>query len=105
MVDPFPVEKCNNYNIKSPYGDFQRPGQPREPSSGSPTSGPTMEPTSSIHTPAFAHHGVAWSPFFENKLAIASSANYGLIGNGRLQVASLSGAFVQPKLVANIDRM
>ncbi|KAG9054209.1 peroxisomal targeting signal 2 receptor [Serendipita sp. 407] len=105
MVDPFPVEKCNNYNIKSPYGDFQRPGQPREPSSGSPTSGPTMEPTSSIHTPAFAHHGVAWSPFFENKLAIASSANYGLIGNGRLQVASLSGAYVQPKLVANIDRI
>ncbi|PVG04801.1 WD40 repeat-like protein [Serendipita vermifera] len=51
-----------------------------------------MEPTTIIHTPAFAHHGVVWSPFYDNRLAIASAANYGLLGNGRLQVVSLSGA-------------
>lgn len=49
-----------------------------------------MDPVSVLSTPAFAHHGVAWSPFYENKLAIAASANYGLLGNGRLSVATLA---------------
>ncbi|KAG8831295.1 peroxisomal targeting signal 2 receptor [Serendipita sp. 399] len=69
-----------------------------------------MEPATVIQTPAFAHHGVAWSPFFENKLAIASSANYGLIGNGRLHVVALSSLSANavsqaPKLNANTDRI
>jgi peroxin-7 len=55
-----------------------------------------MEPTTIVHTPAFAHHGVAWSPFYENRFAIASSANYGLLGNGRLQIVALSGAPMAP---------
>jgi peroxin-7 len=45
-----------------------------------------------LHTPGFAHSNVAWSPFHTTRIAIASSANYGIIGNGRLNVAStLSG--------------
>jgi hypothetical protein len=38
-----------------------------------------------------------WSPFFENKLAVATSANYGLVGNGRLYVL---GVGVGPNGVA-----
>ncbi|KAL9939574.1 hypothetical protein V8E36_001391 [Tilletia maclaganii] len=46
-------------------------------------------PVSRIRTPGFAGYNVRWSPFFEHKLAIASAANYGLIGNGRLHVVQL----------------
>ncbi|KAK0531321.1 peroxisomal targeting signal 2 receptor [Tilletia horrida] len=46
-------------------------------------------PVSRIRTPGFAGYNVRWSPFFEHKLAIASAANYGLIGNGRLHVVHL----------------
>jgi peroxin-7 len=63
-----------------------------------------MEPTSVVHSPAFAHHGVSWSPFYENRIAIAASANYGLIGNGRMQVVSLGGTPAMPT-GANIDKM
>jgi hypothetical protein len=41
-----------------------------------------------LHTPGFAHSNVAWSPFHTTRIAITSSANYGIIGNGRLNVAS-----------------
>ncbi|WFD25840.1 peroxisomal targeting signal 2 receptor [Malassezia nana] len=37
-------------------------------------------------TPEHAGYNVAWSPFFPNELAVASAANYGLVGNGRLYV-------------------
>ena len=40
-------------------------------------------------TPTFAHHSVEFSPFFETRLALASGANYGLLGNGRLHVLEL----------------
>ena len=50
----------------------------------------TMEQVSPavLHTPGFAHSNVAWSPFHTTRIAVASSANYGIIGNGRLYVAS-----------------
>lgn len=63
-----------------------------------------MEPTSVVHSPGFAHHGVAWSPFYDNRLAIAASANYGLIGNGRLQIVSLGGSPAMPT-GANLDKI
>ena len=44
-----------------------------------------------LKTQAFAHYGVAWSPFHPQLLALASSANYGLVGNGRLYVISRGG--------------
>lgn len=40
-----------------------------------------------LRTPPFAHYGIAWSPFHPQVFALASSANYGLIGNGRVHVA------------------
>lgn len=42
----------------------------------------------SVRTKPFAHHSVAFSPFQPKLLALASSANYGLVGNGRLHVVS-----------------
>jgi peroxin-7 len=37
----------------------------------------------------FAHYSLAWSPFLNNTIAVAASANYGLIGNGKLSVLSV----------------
>ena len=66
-----------------------------------------MNPHSSIlHTPAFAHCGVAWSPFHTPRFAVATSANYGLVGNGRLNLASVlvpPGPLVHPPPV-NLDK-
>ncbi|KAL1917934.1 uncharacterized protein VTP21DRAFT_3768 [Calcarisporiella thermophila] len=39
-----------------------------------------------FRTQGYNGYSVQFSPFFENKLACASSANYGLVGNGRLYV-------------------
>ena len=56
-----------------------------------------MEPPLAVlHTPPFVHTQAAWSPFFDNRLAIATAANYGLVGNGKLQVASLVGGGTVP---------
>ncbi|PLW16693.1 hypothetical protein PCASD_09663 [Puccinia coronata f. sp. avenae] len=37
-------------------------------------------------TPGFAGYSCAYSPFYSDKLAVATSANFGLIGNGRLHI-------------------
>jgi len=42
-----------------------------------------------FQSPGFAHYSLAWSPFLNNTLAVAASANYGLIGNGRLNILSV----------------
>jgi peroxin-7 len=34
---------------------------------------------------------VKWSPFFENKLAVAASSNFGLVGNGKLFIMGMQG--------------
>ena len=49
-----------------------------------------LTPPSTLQTPGFAHYGLAWSPFFANRLAVASAANFGLVGNGRLHILSLA---------------
>jgi hypothetical protein len=46
-------------------------------------------PPAGLQTPGFAHYSVAWSPFHNSRIALASSANFGLVGNGRLHMASL----------------
>ncbi|KAH9846136.1 WD40 repeat-like protein [Lenzites betulinus] len=46
-------------------------------------------PPAVLQTPGFPHYGLSWSPFHSNRIALASSANYGLVGNGRLHLASL----------------
>ena len=42
-----------------------------------------------FQSPGFAHYSLAWSPFLNNTIAVAASANYGLIGNGKLNVLSI----------------
>jgi peroxin-7 len=58
-----------------------------------------------FQSPGFAHYSIAWSPFLNNTLAVAASANYGLIGNGRLNILSVdpslaSGPVLQRQYVA-----
>ncbi|KAJ7255493.1 WD40 repeat-like protein [Mycena haematopus] len=60
-------------------------------------------PPAVLQTTGFAHFSVAWSPFHATRLALASSANFGLVGNGRLHLVSVvpgpSGA-----LNVNLDK-
>ncbi|KAL7664583.1 Peroxin-7 [[Candida] zeylanoides] len=43
----------------------------------------------SYRTQGYNGYGVTYSPFFDNKLAVATSANYGLVGNGKLFVLNI----------------
>lgn len=52
-----------------------------------------------LHTPGFSQYNVAWSPFHTNRIAVASSANYGIVGNGRLHITS---ALSSPSGIAGI---
>ena len=60
-----------------------------------------MHPTTPavLHTPGFAQSNIAWSPFHTTRIAISSSANYGIVGNGRLYVAS---TFSGPSVMASV---
>ncbi|PWY98354.1 WD40 repeat-like protein [Testicularia cyperi] len=62
---------------------------------------PPSQPLSRVRTQGFAGYSVAWSPFFDRRLAVSSSANYGLVGNGRLHILSLgpNPASLDPDLV------
>jgi len=48
------------------------------------------QPPSVLQTPGFAHYSLAWSPFHTSRLALASAANFGLVGNGRLHLVSVT---------------
>lgn len=52
-----------------------------------------------LKTPSFANYDVAWSPFYNQRLALSSAANYGLVGNGRLHLVSVAGGQI------TIDKM
>jgi peroxin-7 len=52
-----------------------------------------------LHSPGFSHYNVAWSPFHTTRIAVASSANYGIVGNGRLHIASV---FMNPSGAPNV---
>ncbi|KAF2083632.1 peroxisomal targeting signal 2 receptor [Saccharata proteae CBS 121410] len=41
-------------------------------------------------TQGFNGYSVKYSPFFDSRLAVASSANFGLVGNGRLHILNLT---------------
>lgn len=43
----------------------------------------------SYRTAGYNGYGIQYSPFFDNKLAVATSANYGLVGNGRLFILNI----------------
>jgi hypothetical protein len=44
----------------------------------------------SFRTTGFNGYAVQYSPFFDSRLACAASANFGLVGNGRLYVLGLT---------------
>lgn len=39
---------------------------------------------------------VKYSPFFDNRLAVAGSANFGLVGNGRMYILELTPNGIVP---------
>ena len=41
-------------------------------------------------TQGFNGYAVKYSPFFDSRIAVASSANFGLVGNGRLHILGLT---------------
>ena len=41
-------------------------------------------------TQGYNGYAVKYSPFFDNRLACAASANFGLVGNGRLYILGLT---------------
>lgn len=43
----------------------------------------------SYRTVGYNGYGVGYSPFFDNKLAVATAANYGLVGNGKLFILGI----------------
>ena len=43
----------------------------------------------------FNGYSVKYSPFYDNRLACASSANFGLVGNGRVYVLGLTASGIQ----------
>lgn len=50
-------------------------------------------------TQGFCGYSVKYSPFFDSRIAVAASANFGLVGNGRLFVLGLTadGSIVPEK--------
>lgn len=43
----------------------------------------------SFRTTGYNGYGIQYSPFFDNKLAVATAANYGLVGNGKLFILNI----------------
>ncbi|KAL8642479.1 MAG: hypothetical protein Q9228_000829 [Teloschistes exilis] len=43
-----------------------------------------------FYTQGFKGHAVKYSPFFDSRIAVASAANFGLVGNGRLYILGLT---------------
>ncbi len=41
-------------------------------------------------TQGFNGYSTQWSPFIDSRLAVAASANFGLVGNGRLYILNLT---------------
>ncbi|CEP63214.1 Pex7p LALA0_S07e05028g [Lachancea lanzarotensis] len=41
------------------------------------------------HMQGFSGYGVQYSPFYDNKLAVASGSNFGLVGNGKLYILDI----------------
>lgn len=41
------------------------------------------------HIPGYSGYGVQYSPFFDNRLAVVSGSNFGLVGNGKLFILDI----------------
>ncbi|KIW94047.1 uncharacterized protein Z519_05363 [Cladophialophora bantiana CBS 173.52] len=49
-----------------------------------------------FRTQGFQGYAVKYSPFFDNRIAVAAAANYGLVGNGRLYALELTPQGIVP---------
>ena len=49
-------------------------------------------PSIRCRTEGFAGYAVKFSPFYADRLAVASAQNFGLVGNGRLHLLSQNPA-------------
>ncbi|CUM64729.1 uncharacterized protein PRCAT00002340001 [Priceomyces carsonii] len=43
----------------------------------------------SFRTTGYNGYGIQYSPFFDNKIAVSTAANYGLVGNGKLFILNI----------------
>jgi hypothetical protein len=43
-----------------------------------------------FRTQGYNGYSVKYSPFFDSRIAVAASANFGLVGNGRLYILGLT---------------
>ena len=43
-----------------------------------------------FRTQGYQGYSVKYSPFFDSRIAVAGSANFGLVGNGRLYILGLT---------------
>ena len=43
-----------------------------------------------FRTQGFNGYAVKYSPYFDSRIAVATSANFGLVGNGRLYILGLT---------------
>jgi peroxin-7 len=49
-----------------------------------------MDGVLEYRTQGYNGYAVKYSPFFDNRIACTASANFGLVGNGRLYVLGLT---------------
>ncbi|KAK7750361.1 peroxisomal targeting signal 2 receptor [Diatrype stigma] len=63
------------------------------------SSSPMLE----FRTPGFNPYAVKYSPYYDSRIAVASAANYGIVGNGRLFCLGLGpqGIFVEKTFDTN----
>ena len=50
-----------------------------------------------FRTEGFNGYAVKYSPFFDSRIAVAASANFGLVGNGRLYILGLTANGIRPE--------
>jgi peroxin-7 len=43
-----------------------------------------------FRTQGYNGYSIKYSPFFDSRIAVAASANFGLVGNGRLYILGLT---------------
>lgn len=52
-------------------------------------------PMLEFRTRGFNPYAVKYSPYYDNRIAVATAANFGIVGNGRLFALGLTSAGVQ----------
>lgn len=48
-----------------------------------------------FRTPGFNPYAVKYSPYYDSRIAVATSANYGIVGNGRVFALAMGPAGIQ----------